>query len=90
MKSKKKLFEALDQHFEDGCWAAKGLKHSNVSDETYGKRSMVYISFKTPKERKTVERILRNDGFAVQSGYYPGSSISEIQVSYFKGERWDD
>jgi len=90
MKSKKKLFAALDTHFKTTLWSAKGLKHSNVSDETYGRRSMVYISLKTPEERQTTERFLVREGFNVQSGYYPGSSTAEIQVSYFKGFHWNE
>jgi len=90
MKSKKKLFEALDKHFKTNRWSAKGLKHSNISDETYGRRSMIYVSLKTPDERDEVERLLKRDGFGVQSGYWPDGPVAEIQVSYFKGHHWDE
>jgi hypothetical protein len=80
-KSKKKLFEFLD---------AEGAPVKGKGDETYGKKSMIYISWPDPKARKEWERRLEDAGFKVHKDYWPGSSTSEIQVSYFKGWHWDE
>ena len=42
-KSKKKLFEALDQFFGTDVYSKDGLNAQGIGDETYGKDSRIYI-----------------------------------------------
>ena len=75
-------------HYED--LPEKGLKHRFVDDETYGKKSFIYI--KTPQNKILKEKIisaLEKRGFKVSRDYYPKGWFIEIQVSYFKGYNWD-
>ncbi len=87
MLSKTKLFAALAEIapdlFADALKA--GLKAKGISNETYGRKSMIYIGCQTPERRKQIEAALTTKGFKVNHGYYPGSANAEIQVSYFKG-----
>jgi hypothetical protein len=89
MKSKKKLFEALTMFFQNGEFVEKGLSAAGISNETYGRKSCIYIDTKDPSERKNLEGCLGMRGFKVNSGYWPGSSTLEVQVSYFKGNQWN-
>lgn len=79
-KSKKKLKEFLQEKGVNPGW----------SNETYGKDSMIYLSWESPSERTEWENRLEDAGFKVHRRYWPGSSTSEIQVSYFKGHHWDE
>lgn len=88
-KSKKKLFEFMTNHTGDKSWQKDGLKHKQVSDETYGKDSRIYISFSSIEEREKMENELEIQGFPVNRAYCKGYSIAEVQVSYFKGHNWD-
>ncbi|MEF8794018.1 hypothetical protein [Thiohalorhabdus sp.] len=94
LKSKKKLFEFLDTVDPTliggvGYFAKHGLNHVKVSDETYGKRSMIYLSARGWQERIELERQLKRNGFHPQEDYgVPGKL--EVQVSYFKGKNWDE
>ena len=90
MKSKKKLFEALDEIYKTDAFSKHGLKHRMISNETYGKKSFVYITHKSPAVRREVERQLQERGFKVSDDYAPGQSTSEVRVSYFKGFHWDE
>jgi hypothetical protein len=49
---------------------------------------MIYLEFDTISNRLTGELLLESHGFKVNKDYYSGSKITEIQVSYFKGDRW--
>jgi hypothetical protein len=89
MKSKKQLFEVLEkiigQEFD--------LRTGGVSDETYGKKSFIYlwdVKDNFGVEREKLELALEAEGFKVMRDYYPGSQTLEIQVSYFKGWHWDE
>ena len=86
MKSKKKLFAEIKEEFGIGL----SLKSSIVSDETYGRKSMIYTDWGTPEKRQDAERRLILRGFKVHRSYWKGSPVSEIQVSYFKGYHWDE
>jgi hypothetical protein len=86
MKSKKLLFVALDKFFKTDKYTKNKLKA--VRNETYGKKSCIYIDTETPVVRKQLERFLVQEGFKVCFDYWPGSSTAEVQVSYFRGERW--
>ena len=91
MKSKKKLFEALQrinpERFPNV--AKKQRQAGYISNETYGKKSMIYITESSHEARKKLESQLMDEGFNVQTSYWPGSSVLEVQVSYFKGWHWD-
>jgi hypothetical protein len=80
-KSKKKLYEFLD---------AQGAPYKKSGDETYGRKSMIYISWPDYETRREWEAILSDNGFRVHRSYWPNSPVSEIQVSYFKGWHWDE
>lgn len=90
--AKRKLFEWLEQNGGpafDGV-TQKGLNHPRISDETYGSKSMIYINWGSPAERKQMEPKLRDAGFPGNKKYSPGSSTSEVQVAWFKGWHWDE
>jgi len=87
MKSKKALFEYLDAYY---CHRTPeySLKHPNISDETYGRKSCIYIH---PGEEMhgNLKQSLNDSGFEV-SRTYGGDHTIEVQVSYFKGYHWDE
>jgi hypothetical protein len=89
MKSQKQLFPLLDEFFKTKEYTTKELRAKGVSDETYGKKSMIYVTSKTPAQRKELEAFLKSKGVKIHPDYDPGKATSEIQVSYFKGTRWD-
>lgn len=92
MKSKKKLFQALSAfdapHFYD--IEKLGLTHKYIGNETYGKKSMIYVEWDTKDQRLWGEKYLTECGFTVHKDYSIGGKRSEVQVSYFKGENWDE
>jgi hypothetical protein len=61
-----------------------------ISDETYGRKSKLYISCLNPADRVKLERFLIDKGVKVNQDYWPGSCVVELQVSYFKGWHWDE
>jgi hypothetical protein len=89
MKSKKKLFEALTTFFQNGEYIEKGLKAAGISNETYGRKSCIYIDTKSTLERTNLTGYLCGKGFKVNYDYWPGSSTLEVEVSYFKGNQWN-
>lgn len=84
MKSRKALFEIIKKI--PGAIVPASPK--DFSNETYGPKSMIYLDFDTIKNRLSGELILESNGFKVNKDYYEGSKTTEIQVSYFKGDRW--
>ena len=88
MKSKVKLFQFLQVL----CGMPYvGLNSPGVSNETYGKRSCIYLNAKDfGFERRVLECKLIDKGFKVNQGYFPASQIIEVTVSYFKGWHWDE
>ena len=85
LKSKTKLFEYLSKKYNRPV----ELDAAGVGDETYGRQSMIYITwenFGTTKEEG--ERGLKEAGFTVHK--YDPDYASEVQVSYFKGSHWDE
>ena len=90
MKSKKALFEALDGFFATNRFTTDKLNAKGVSNETYGRKSCIYVHCATPLERMNLEGFLTVRGFKVNRDYAFGDSSSEIQVSYFKGVGWDE
>ena len=60
-----------------------------ISNETYGKRSMVYLRFYNETLALTIKKYLEKNGFKPDSSWETKNTQSyEIPVSYFKGERW--
>jgi hypothetical protein len=90
MKSKKVLFQDLAQTGlpEFGDILKCKLEHRKVSNETYGPKSFIYVTFSDHSQRRTMERQLEARGHKVCPDYWPGSAVAEIQVSYFKGWHW--
>lgn len=104
MKSKTLLFALLetlsgtDPTFAHFVGIGKeGLKHKQVSDETYGPHSMIYLFWPHLNARNAGEKTLADHGFRVSPDYCrksgncrEDSPRSEIQVSYFRGYHWDE
>ena len=88
MKSKKALFEALDEYFVTNRFSTEKLNAKGVSNETYGKKSCVYVNCGERDVRQQVELFLTARGFKVNRDYDRDSAHIEVQVSYFKGDRW--
>lgn len=95
MKSKKALFEDLQSIV--GLDFTPSLTSAGISNETYGKQSMIYIDWgalrrrgKYAINRNLGERALEKLGYKVNKNYWPESEISEVQVTYFKGWHWDE
>jgi len=86
-KSKKKLFEALDQFFDTNAYSTQGLNAQGIGDETYGKDSRIYIDCQG--KRNELESFLRANDFMVNSKYSPKSDYTEVGVTYFKGHHWN-
>ena len=60
-----------------------------ISNETYGKRSMVYLRFKTQSVALFIWHYLNINGYKPNSSWDGQNPKSyEIPVSYFKGQRW--
>lgn len=106
IQSKKVLFQqtipafvnAMKEHFPDLTThfcniESEGLKHKAISNETYGKQSMIYIHFENLVIRKAFEQFIKHSktfSFKVFESYSPNNSTTEIQVSYFKGNKWNE
>lgn len=90
MTSKKKLFKFLATIAPkvDPGLADVGelqLNHPRVYNETYGRKSCIYIGWASAACRTVGENQLKRAGFCVNRNYSRGSASSEITVSYFKG-----
>ncbi len=69
----------------------EGATAPRASFEVYGRDVHGYIE--TPKhlERAAFERLLTAAGFACSPTYSPGSrAVSVTNISYFKGQGWDE
>jgi len=89
MKSKKKLFEFLDAYYRhvEPEYARDGLSHPNVGNETYGRKSMVYLYCGEEMRGNLLSSLQAND-FKVDRSYGKDFGALEVQVSYFQGERY--
>ena len=92
MRSKTKLFADVASlnlpAFAD--IQAKQLRHPKVGNETYGRNSCIYLHCADQAQRRVVERELVKLGHKVNTSYFPGSGVAEVQVSYFKGFGWNE
>lgn len=61
-----------------------------VSNETYGKKSFLYFSCKSPETAKRVLSTLRSLGAKPGTDWNGGLTRGclDLRVSYFKGRRW--
>jgi hypothetical protein len=58
--------------------------------EVYGKEVFCYINTFSLYNRKMMENWLKEKGLKFNSNYSVMSSTVEIQVTYFKGWKWDE
>jgi hypothetical protein len=89
MKSKKKLFEDLNAECPLTFEGKAGLDHPLIKNETYGRRSYIYINARLREFRERMEYKLMMLGHKIDKSYHPGSGVVCVQVSYFKGHNWD-
>ena len=60
-----------------------------ISNETYGRKSMVYLMFNDEELALFIKKYLQINGYKPNSSWDKQNPKSyEIPVSYFKGERW--
>jgi hypothetical protein len=60
-----------------------------VDYEAYGRKVMAYIHVKDMTVRRSLEQFLGGEGLKVNTSYWPGAAVVEVQVSYFKARNWD-
>jgi len=84
--SRKKLNAAL---IEMGRLPA-GHDYKKLSNEVYGKDAFIYFDAATVEARRPLESALVDKGFRVDRAYSPTTRTLAVQVSYFKGECWDE
>ena len=93
LRSRKELFELLTQLKEKYPGINLPEKFEDLSNEVYGRKAFIYLSFDSMETRKAVEDEVEEGGFHVSRGYcnsarhgrYPRT---EIRVAWFKGNRW--
>jgi len=61
-----------------------------LCDETFGKRSFVFVDCPDRPTRLRLESFLARKGFDVNRRYSPKSACAEVRVGYFKGWHWDE
>jgi hypothetical protein len=89
MKSKTKLFADLEK-IDPVYFKGVNLNDTNISNETYGRDSRIYIRCETFADRKSLENKLERLGYKIDPNYSPSDNRLEVQVSYFKGWHWDE
>ena len=62
----------------------------SMSDETYGKLSVIYLGCPSMAARSNLERSLPQLGFKVQENYNPGRPTVAVQVTFFQGWHHDE
>lgn len=88
--SKKRLFEDLAEFYPNTFEGVReqGLKHTRISDETYGRNSCIYVYCKSPAQARRVRTILDACGHKI--GSYGVPHVIEVSVTYFKGWHHDE
>ena len=88
LHSKKKLFTGVGDgsvpEFENV--KEKGLNHPKVGNETYGKKSMIYLYTKSRAYTDALVAYLKTLGFKVRRCGM--DTRIEVHVSYFRGDRY--
>lgn len=87
MKSKKSLFAALKE-IDPVYFKGVDLNHAKIDNETFGRKSMIYVRCLNAFHKWELSRELSKRGFKVCR--YDVPIVVEVQVSYFKGEHWDE
>ena len=97
MKSKRQLFKDLAELTGDETYITRGLNHPGIGNETYGRKSCVYVEVPNTGgraemgvNRRIAEGFLTRRGHKVNTEYWTESCITEVQVTYFKGHKWDE
>lgn len=92
LHSRKKLYSDLCKLSEDGSISGwqQPETYKKLSNEVYGPQAMIYLDFATNAQRVKAERWLEDLGYKVDTSYSPGSGTTSVQVSWFKGLRWDE
>jgi hypothetical protein len=91
LQSLQRLYDVLVLMKDEGFGLSKlPGSFDKLRNEIYGTKAMVFIGFDSPEERKRGENELEDNGFKVNCSYWPGSSVVEVQVKYFKGWHWDE
>ena len=60
-----------------------------IGEETYGRRSCLYIETPSAEDRHRLEAFLESKGATVNRSYWPESRTVEAQVRWFKGQGWN-
>lgn len=80
--------------FVDKPFTARDLQRGrgprNVSDETYGRQSEVYVGCGTRERRAELLRLCRRHDINVDPEWAEGSCSLNIGVTYFRGWHWDE
>ena len=87
MPSKTKLFKDLGELGYTEI-AEQKLDHKQVSNETYGKMSCIYLTLDDDEVASKLKRQLKARGHHIGSWGYDNGI--EVRVSYFKGWHWDE
>lgn len=91
LKSKKKLFQFLTEWYDDPTFADQGLKRAGVDNETFGRKSVIYLYLKRESDAIKLQDVLQRHGFVVDERYNQvNPKTVAVQVSYFKGHNWDE
>lgn len=90
MKSRKKLFEALQDLKAHGWALTLPSRPEGLSDEVFGRTACIFFGWPSVDQRGHGESLLEAQGFKVNRAYWPGSARSEVVVSYFKGWHWNE
>ena len=61
-----------------------------ISNETFGRASMLFIHCPDHATRLRLERFLTSKGAKVHTDYSPLGDTLEVQVTYFKGGHLDE
>lgn len=95
MKSKKALFA----FFKEKYGRDLNLQNAGIGDETYGKKSYVYVYDTVDLFGKTRAPVIKDlvaagfprpDDWGKSTFYGEPKNGLEIRVSYFKGKNWDE
>jgi hypothetical protein len=78
MKTRNDLINSL----ETFAWHHRIQDLSVSLSENYGSRSMIYVPILV-QLRPALESFLQQRGFKVNTNYWPGQGIIEVQVKFF-------
>lgn len=91
LKSRKQLYKDLkdiNRNIAKIKWFPSS--YEDLSNEVYGKKAMIYVTWDSSEDRERGEEELDRRGYKINYRYNPAGSTSEVQVAYFKGWHWDE